>query len=202
MRVDRLDFFQWFYFQVLFTFRIERECNKEVIYNNVTINKGMVVTVPTFALHYNEEYYPDPEKFDPQRWAADNEDKPNPYAYMPFGMGPRNCIGMRFAMEEMKIALSCLVKTLRFFPVDETPVQHSLLLFRFVINVLKHLCCLISRKQLYSKRASLELCNPNILSSVLNFVKLVFRWDLLAHDDMFMQITLSPSCLTKMFYVP
>ncbi len=43
---------------------------------------------------------------------------------MPFGMGPRNCVGMRFAMEEMKIALCTIVKNFRFFPVAETPVNY------------------------------------------------------------------------------
>lgn len=56
------------------------------------------------------------------RWAPENKDQRNPYAFLSFGAGPRNCIGMRFAMEELKIALFTLVRALRFFPVDETPV--------------------------------------------------------------------------------
>ena len=56
------------------------------------------------------------------RWSPENKPKLNPYAYMPFGMGPRNCVGMRFAMEEMKIALSTVLKQFRFFPVEETLV--------------------------------------------------------------------------------
>ena len=57
------------------------------------------------------------------RWDPDSDIKPNQYAFMPFVMGPRNCVGMRFAMEEMKIALCTIVKNFRFFPVPETPVS-------------------------------------------------------------------------------
>jgi cytochrome P450 len=53
----------------------------------------------------------------------------NPNAYMPFGMGPRNCVGMRFAMEEIKIVLCTIVKNFRFFPVAETPVIWT---FKFI----------------------------------------------------------------------
>lgn len=44
---------------------------------------------------------------------------------MAFGMGPRNCVGMRFALEELKMAVCALVQQFRFFPVDETPVCKS-----------------------------------------------------------------------------
>ena len=82
----------------------------------------MLVTVPIYALHHLEEYWPEPEKVDPERWSPENKSKRNPYAYMPFGMGPRNCVGMRFAVEELKLAICDLVRKFRFFPVAETPV--------------------------------------------------------------------------------
>jgi len=44
---------------------------------------------------------------------------------MPFGMGPRNCIAMRFAQEELKLVLCSLVKEFRFFPVEETPAKFT-----------------------------------------------------------------------------
>ena len=61
----------------------------------------------------------------PNRWAPENKDNMNPYAYSPFGLGPRNCIGMRFAMEELKIALCTVLSRVKFVPVKETPVTES-----------------------------------------------------------------------------
>ena len=47
----------------------------------------------------------------------------NPYAFVPFGIGPRNCVGMKFSYEEIKIALANLVQRFRFVSVEETPVN-------------------------------------------------------------------------------
>nr|QST15042.1 CYP360A2 protein [Diaphanosoma celebensis] len=101
--------------------RLERQCNKDVTYNGIVIRKGVLVSVPVYADHYSEEYYPNPEKFDPDRWAPENKHKLSPYTFLSFGLGPRNCIGMRFAAEELKIALCSIIKKFRFHPVEETP---------------------------------------------------------------------------------
>jgi len=57
------------------------------------------------------------------RWSPENKTKRSPYTYMAFGTGPRNCVGMRFAMEELKIAICTMVQKYRFYPVEETPVR-------------------------------------------------------------------------------
>ncbi|KZS12472.1 Uncharacterized protein APZ42_022589 [Daphnia magna] len=103
--------------------RLERQCTKDYSYDNgrIQIKKGHIVTMPAYALHHMEEYYPDPEKFDPERWCAENKAKRNPQSFVAFGLGPRNCFGMRFAMEEMKIAIATMVQKFRIFPVKETP---------------------------------------------------------------------------------
>lgn len=71
--------------------------------------KRMAVIIP-YAIHRNEEYFPDPERFDPERFNADNEHTIPRYAYLPFGGGPRICIGNAFAMMEAKLILSAIVQ--------------------------------------------------------------------------------------------
>nr|QST15045.1 CYP360A5 protein [Diaphanosoma celebensis] len=101
--------------------RLERECNQDVTYDGVHIKKGTLVTVPIYAVHHSEEFYPEPEKFDPDRWDPANDNQPNPYSFLSFGFGPRNCAGMKFAQEEIKIALCTLLRKFEFYPVAETP---------------------------------------------------------------------------------
>jgi len=100
---------------------IERACNKDIVCEGIHIPKGTLVSVSTYALHYSEEYYVDAETFNPDRWSAENKSNLDPSAFMPFGSGPRNCIAMRFALEEVKMVLCSLIKEFRFFPVEETP---------------------------------------------------------------------------------
>jgi len=102
---------------------LDRACNKEVNYDGIHIPKDMIVSVSTYALHYSEEYYSDPQIFNPDRWSPENKPNLDPYAFMPFGMGPRNCVAMRFALEEVKLILCTIVKQFRFFPVEETSTE-------------------------------------------------------------------------------
>lgn len=58
-----------------------------------TLEKGVSLLVPISGLHYDPKYYPEPEKYDPERFSDDNKRNLTPYTYLPFGEGPRNCIG-------------------------------------------------------------------------------------------------------------
>ncbi|XP_054157851.1 cytochrome P450 3A56-like [Oppia nitens] len=86
------------------------------------IPKGMIVNFDIETLHHNPEYYPEPDRWDPERFMPYNRDKLVPYTYMPFGLGPRNCVGMRFALMETKTTAAYLVNKYHLFRTTKTKV--------------------------------------------------------------------------------
>lgn len=62
---------------------------------NVTLETGTKIVIPVHAIHYDAKYYPDPHAFDPERFSDENVHGLQPNTYMPFGDGPRFCIGTR-----------------------------------------------------------------------------------------------------------
>nr|CAD7403843.1 unnamed protein product [Timema cristinae] len=89
---------------------------------NDILEKGTTVFIPTFGIHYDPEYYPNPEKFDPERFSATNKNDIPKYAHLPFGEGPRNCIGMRFGLMQVKTGLIHLLSKFEVNRHKETPV--------------------------------------------------------------------------------
>ncbi|KAF2888386.1 hypothetical protein ILUMI_17787 [Ignelater luminosus] len=88
----------------------------------VYLEKGDTIQIPLFGIHYDPEYYPEPERFDPERFSDENKTKINPYAYLPFGSGPRICIGSRFALMETKMVFSYLLATFDIVVTEKTPI--------------------------------------------------------------------------------
>ena len=103
-------------------FRLERECNTDMMLGNtgIYLQKGHSVEVLVYAMHHNEEYFPNAEKFSPERFLPENRHLILPYTYMPFGNGPRNCIGIRFALMEIKLALAHILTRFKFTKIDKT----------------------------------------------------------------------------------
>ncbi|NXO29028.1 CP3A9 protein, partial [Cisticola juncidis] len=106
--------------------RIERTCKRDVEINGVTIPKGTVVTIPPYVLHRDPDYWPNPEEFRPERFSKENKESLDQYTYLPFGAGPRNCIGMRFALLTLKVAITSLLQHFTFQTCKETQIPIKL----------------------------------------------------------------------------
>ncbi|XP_070617452.1 cytochrome P450 3A9-like [Erythrolamprus reginae] len=102
--------------------RIERVCKMDVEINGLTIPKGTVIMIPPLVLHNIPEYWPEPEEFRPERFSKENKENIDPYTYLPFGAGPRNCIGMRFALVTIKVAIAVIMQRFSFKVCKETPI--------------------------------------------------------------------------------
>lgn len=81
-------------------FSISRLCTKECSFpslddpgKEMIIEPGTKVVIPVYSLHYDEKYFPNPEKFDPERFSENNIDFIQKFTYLPFGSGPRMCLG-------------------------------------------------------------------------------------------------------------
>ena len=106
-----------------------RECTEEFLLEaddgqKVLIEKGINVYVPINLFHYDPEYYTDPHTFYPERFDAENgglksfKDKG---VYLPFGDGPRICLGMKFALLQSKAAIAEIVNNFEISVNAKTP---------------------------------------------------------------------------------
>ncbi|XP_063217343.1 cytochrome P450 6j1-like isoform X2 [Bacillus rossius redtenbacheri] len=82
---------------------IDRECLSDYTIEgtDITLKKGTVVIVPSHGIHYDPDIYPDPEKFDPERFSDENKGKRSNFAHLPFGEGPRKCIETIYHSQEI-----------------------------------------------------------------------------------------------------
>ncbi|XP_031335977.1 cytochrome P450 9e2-like [Photinus pyralis] len=85
----------------------------------VPINSDVLCLIPIFAIHRDPEHFPNPEEFNPDRFLGITK---RPPGFLPFGSGRRNCIGSRFALLEIKIALIHLLLKFEIVPIEKTPI--------------------------------------------------------------------------------
>jgi cytochrome P450 len=88
----------------------------------IALDKGATITIPIYVVHRHKLLWQDPLAFDPSRFAPETKAGRHRCAYMPFGAGPRTCVGGSFAMLEGKTILTTLLSRARFgLPDGETP---------------------------------------------------------------------------------
>jgi len=97
-------------------------CEPYKISPSTTIPAGMEVIIPIYSLHRDPDAWPEPEKFDPERFRGAAKESRHPFQFLPFGEGPRNCIGKRLALLEVKITLVSILTKYKFVRCPETEV--------------------------------------------------------------------------------
>lgn len=96
-----------------------RILGEDVYLNGNLLPKGTFVMPTTHGIHHDPKIWPDPERFNPGRWR--DQAKFHPAAFVGFGLGPRNCVGAKLALHELKLVLRTLLTTYRVEKCDGTP---------------------------------------------------------------------------------
>jgi cytochrome P450 len=93
---------------------LTRHVSEDVELGGKRLSKGSLLIIPIYAIHRHRRYWDDPDRFDPERFRPEREAQYARTQFMPFGFGPRTCIGQAFAMIEAATLLATLVKGARF----------------------------------------------------------------------------------------
>ncbi|XP_037040832.1 cytochrome P450 4d1-like isoform X2 [Bradysia coprophila] len=112
---------------------IGRELQEEVVIGKYTLPKGTNVVIPIYYMGHDPNIFVNPEVFTPERFLVErNTEKNNPFSYIPFSAGPRNCIGQKFAVLEIKSLVS---KVLRYFEISlaENSKEYPTLLAELIL---------------------------------------------------------------------
>lgn len=89
-------------------------------YGDFKITQGMPVYIPVFAIQRDANYFPDPDKFDPERFSPENKGNIQSGTYFPFGSGPRICLGERFSMMAIRVGIIHFLKDHYVRPNEKT----------------------------------------------------------------------------------
>ncbi|CAN7992799.1 unnamed protein product, partial [Ixodes hexagonus] len=112
---------------------VSRHCRQDTTIMGQLIPEGANILVPTWHVHHDPNLWLDPYKFDPERF-ADGQNAHHPAAFSPFGLGPRGCIGKRFALLEIKMAICRIIRKYRFLQCDGAPEDVELVVHNIMIS--------------------------------------------------------------------
>ncbi|KAG5868514.1 hypothetical protein JTB14_036998 [Gonioctena quinquepunctata] len=108
---------------------LPRVCNKA--YNipdtDIVLDVGTRIHIPIQAIHRDPGNYPEPEKFNPERFSEENKAKRHPFSFLPFGEGPRICIGARFGLLQTKVGITAIMNNFRITLHEKTkiPIKYA-----------------------------------------------------------------------------
>ncbi|CAD6209007.1 GSCOCT00003654001.2-RA-CDS [Cotesia congregata] len=97
---------------------ISRDVTDDIQLRDYFIPKDVMAHVHIYDLHRDPNFWPDPLRYDPDRFIPENSYGRHPFAYVPFSAGPRNCIGQKFAMLELKAIIGHLIHNFYLEPID------------------------------------------------------------------------------------
>ncbi|XP_036340367.1 probable cytochrome P450 6a21 [Rhagoletis pomonella] len=100
---------------------------------DITLEKGTRIFIPAKEIHCDPDIYDNPHEFRPERFDPVEVQKRHPQAFLGFGDGPRNCIGLRFARMQVRVGLITLLKSYRFSFCEKTPKQIEISKYNLVL---------------------------------------------------------------------
>jgi len=116
-------------------------------HSNVTLPRGTATYIPVYGIHHDPQYYPDPQRFDPERFTQEKLKERHQFTYLPFGGGPRICLGRRFAMMQMKAGMVHILSHFEVAPCKDTPVPLKLHPKPFLMQPLEDISLTLKRRQ-------------------------------------------------------
>lgn len=131
---------------------IERHADKDVtLGGKLFVPKGTEIICNIYHAHLNEKYWPNARSFEPERWlpetATSTGIKPDMDAFYPFSVGSRNCVGKNFAIMEMRLVLSTLIKRFDLTPIPEEMEQAKEVRHFVTLTVANNKFNLIARRR-------------------------------------------------------
>ncbi|XP_061195806.1 cytochrome P450 3A18-like [Saccostrea echinata] len=102
--------------------RITRESPQDVEIAGYIIPKNTEIVIPVYAFHRSQKYWEEPSKYNPDRFLVKNKSKLTPYTFLPFGLGPRNCVAMRLGYMETKCAIVTILQKYKFVPYEKNEI--------------------------------------------------------------------------------
>lgn len=93
---------------------LPRRALRNVAIDGYPVRKGELVLISPYTMHHRADYFPDPDRFNPDRFTAEREASLPPHAFMPFNAGPHNCLGSHFALMEAQVILAAMLQRVEF----------------------------------------------------------------------------------------